>query len=72
MLRGPALRASGLEPAAIEAIAFELQPLSLARVAIGANERLSGAPVAELVRRHAAGQQLERMPIAMACVTSRK
>lgn len=67
-----ALRASGLEPAAIEAIALELQPLSLARLAIGANERLSGAPVAELVRRHAAVQRLERMPIAMACVATSK
>ncbi len=67
-----ALRASGLEPPAIEAIALDFQPLSLARVAIGANERLSGAPVAELVRRHAAVQHLERMPIAMACVACRK
>ncbi len=53
-------------------MALDLQPLSLARVALGADERFSGAPVAELVRRHTAVQQLERMPIAMACVAARK
>ncbi len=67
-----ALRASGLEPAAIEALALGLQPLALARVAFGADERLSGAPLAELVRRHVAVPQLERMPIAMACVAARR
>lgn len=67
-----ALRASGLDAPAIEVIALELQPLALARVAFGADERFSGAPLAELVRRHVAVQQLERMPIAMACVAARK
>jgi NTE family protein len=67
-----ALRASGLDAPAIEAIALELQPWSMARVAVGADERFSGAPVAELVRRHAAVQRLESMPIAMACVACRK
>jgi NTE family protein len=41
-------------------------------VALGADERFSGAPVAELVRRHVVVQQLERMPIAMACVAARR
>ena len=67
-----ALRASGLDAPAIEAIALELQPLSLARVALGTDERFSGAPLAELVRRHVAVQRLERMPIAMACVAAMK
>jgi NTE family protein len=67
-----ALRASGLDAPAIETLALELQPLALARVALGADERFSGAPLAELVRRHVVVQQLERMPIAMACVASRK
>jgi NTE family protein len=67
-----ALRASGIEPRAIEAMALELQPWSLARVAVGAEERFSGAPVAELARRHAGVQRLERMPIAMACVAARR
>ena len=67
-----AMRASGVPAPAIEAIALDLQPWSLARVAIGAEERLSGGPVAELARRHSAVQQLERMPIAMACVACRK
>jgi NTE family protein len=66
------LRASGVAAPAIEAIALDLQPLAMARVALGADERFSGAPLAELVRRHVAVQQLERMPIAMACVASRK
>jgi NTE family protein len=67
-----ALRASGLAPAAIESLALDLQPLSLARIAIGAQESLSGAPLAELVRQHAAVQRIERMPIAMACVAARQ
>jgi NTE family protein len=53
-------------------MALELQPWSLARVAVGAEERFSGAPVAELARRHAGVQRLERMPIAMACVAARR
>ncbi len=67
-----ALRASGLAAPAIESIALELQPWSLARWAVGADQRFSGGPVAELARRHAAVQRLERMPIAMACVASRQ
>jgi NTE family protein len=67
-----ALRASGVEPQAIETLALELQPLTLARMAFGADERLSGTPLAELARRHSAVQRLERMPIAMACVAARK
>lgn len=67
-----AMRASGVAAPAIEAIALDLQPWSMARVALGADERLSGAPVAELARRHSAVQRLERMPIAMACVARRK
>jgi NTE family protein len=67
-----ALRASGLPAPAIEAIALELQPWSLARMAFGAEERLSGGPVAELARRHSAVQRLESMPIAMACAACRK
>jgi NTE family protein len=67
-----ALRASGLPAPAIETLALELQPLTMARIAVGAEERFSGAPLAELVRRHVAVQQLERMPIAMACVAAMK
>jgi NTE family protein len=67
-----ALRASGVEPRAIETMALELQPLTLARVAFGADERFSGTPLAELVRRHTAVQRLERMPIALACVAARQ
>jgi NTE family protein len=67
-----ALRASGVEPAAIESLALGLQPLALVRVAFGADERLSGAPLAQLVRQHVAVPRLERMPIAMACVAARR
>jgi NTE family protein len=66
------LRASGVDAPAIEALALALQPMTLARVAFGAEERLSGAPLAELMRRHAAVTQLERMPVAMACVATRR
>jgi NTE family protein len=67
-----ALYASGVSPAAIEAFALDLQPLALARLAIGSSERFSGAPLAELVRRHAAVARLEAMPVPMACVAARQ
>jgi NTE family protein len=66
------LCAAGLSASALESLAMELQPLSLARLAIGQQERLSGAAVAELVRQHAPVSQLEQMPVAMACVAARR
>ncbi len=65
------LFASGLSARAIETLALDLQPLALARLAWGQDERLSGAAIADLVREHAPQTQLERMPLAMACVATR-
>lgn len=66
------LCAAGLSAAALESLAMELQPLSLARLAMGQQERLSGAAVAELVRQYAPVPLLEQMPVAMACVAARR
>lgn len=66
------LCAAGLSAAALESLALELQPMSLARLALGQQERLSGAAVAELVRQHAPVPLLEQMPVAMACVAARR
>lgn len=66
------LRASGMPAGAIETIALHVQPLQLARVAIGQPESLSGAPIAEWVRRDVQVAQLEQMPVAMACVAMRR
>ena len=66
------LRASGRRAQEIEALALDLNVLSFARLAFGTSERYSGAPIAEIVSLHAAEQQLDRMPIAMACVAVRK
>jgi NTE family protein len=44
----------------------------MARLVWSADERFSGAPVADLVRRHANVLLLERSPVAMACVAARK
>jgi NTE family protein len=66
------LCAAGLSAVALESLALELQPLSLARLAIGQQERLSGAAVAELVRQYAPVPLLEQMPVAMACVAARR
>jgi NTE family protein len=49
-----------------------MQPWSLARLALGAAEHLSGTAIAELVRRASPVPLLERMPIAMACVAARR
>lgn len=66
------LRASGLAARVIETVALDLQPLALTRLALGSDERFSGAPLAALVRQHALVSRLERMPIAMACVAARR
>jgi len=66
------LYASGLRAPEIEAVALDVQPLSLARWAVGAEERLSGAAVADLVRQHSRVPLLERMPVPMACVAARR
>ncbi len=66
------LRAAGMRADAIEQLALELQPLNLARLALGGDEKLSGAAVADLVRAQAPVSLLERMPVAMACVAVRR
>ena len=66
------LRASGLSAQSIETLALGLQPLALARVALGSDERFSAAPLAELVRLHSRVRRLEQMPIAMACIAARR
>jgi NTE family protein len=65
------LRASGVSAADIETLALELQPTSMARLAIWSDQRFSGAPVAELVHRYARKRLLEEMPVPMACVATR-
>ena len=66
------LRASGLPMADDESIALDIQPMGMARLALGQAENLSGAPIAELVRREALVPRLEQMPLAMACVATRR
>jgi len=66
------LCAAGLTAREIETLALDLQPWSLARLAIGADERLSGTAVADLVRRASPVAALERMPVAMAIVAARR
>jgi NTE family protein len=66
------LRAAGRSAAEIEYLALTLNPLSVARLAIGSEERLSGAPVAELMREHVPQQRIEQLPIALACVAARR
>lgn len=66
------LYAAGLRAAPLEALALSLQPMGLARVALGAEARLSGSAIAALVRQHSPVQLLERMPVPMACVAARR
>lgn len=66
------LCAAGVSAADLEQWAMDLQALSVARWAVGAEERLSGAAVADLVREKSPVILLERMPIAMACVATRQ
>ena len=66
------LCAAGVSATDLEAFALDLQPLSVARWAVGAEERLSGEAVADLVKSHSPVALLEHMPIAMACVATRQ
>ena len=66
------LCAAGVSAAELEAIALDMQPLSVARWAMGAEERLSGTAVADLVRERSPIALLEQMPTAMACVATRQ
>jgi NTE family protein len=66
------VRASGVAAADIETMALELQLTDMARLAIWSDRRFSGAPVAELVHRYARQRLLEEMPVAMACVATRR
>ncbi len=66
------LYAAGLRAAQLEALALELQPTDLARLAMGSGERLSGVAIADLVRRQSPVPLLERMPVFMACVAARR
>lgn len=66
------LRAAGLAATSIESLALDLQATAMARLALWVDERFSGAPIAEWVRRHAPVRLLERMPVRMACVAVRR
>jgi NTE family protein len=66
------LRAAGRSAADIEYLALTLNPLAVARLAVGGTERLSGAPLAELMREEVPQQRIERLPVALACVAARQ
>ncbi len=65
------LHASGRTASEIEALALDLQPWSLARVALGAEARLSGAAIADFVHEHSRERLLERLRTPMVCVAQR-
>jgi NTE family protein len=79
------LRAAGLSAVQIEKLALELKAFTLARVDLaglfgrwttGKGDRLSAAPIGELVREHARAHareaRIERLPVAFACVAQRR
>ena len=55
----------------IERMALELKPLSLGRLAIGGNVRLSGSAISDMVRGEVNGLLLERMHRPVVCVVAR-
>ena len=65
------LCAAGLSAAAIEALALDLNPLQLARLAPGARERFSGAALRDLVSEMVEGRRLEQLPVPMVCAAQR-
>lgn len=66
------LRAAGLPPTRIEALALDLSPLSMARLAVGVPERFSGAALADWLRSVLPVRRLEALPVPMACVALRQ
>jgi NTE family protein len=65
------LRAAGRSAREIETLALNLMPWGLARMAVGASERLSGSGLAELMREEARHHLLQDLPIPMVCVAQR-
>lgn len=66
-----ALLAGGLPAPEIEALALDLQPMSLARWAPTADERFSGAALRELVAQALPRRRFEDLPLALVCVAQR-
>ncbi len=66
------LWASGCPAQEIETLALGLNPLNLARVALGASERLSGSAVAALVQEHSKQPLLEQLTLPAVCVAHRR
>ncbi len=65
------LRAAGRSAREIETLALDLVPWGLARLAVGASERLSGSGLATLMREEARHRLLQDLPIPMVCVAQR-
>ena len=69
------LLAAGHDAAEIEAMALDLSPVAMARLAVGGRERYSGSPIAELVQAMLlakTGQTLlQGLPTPAACVARR-
>ena len=65
------LRAAGRKGSEIEALALDLQPLALARIALSGPQRLSGGAIAGLLREHCGQTLLQRLPIPAVCVVQR-
>ncbi|MBY0409280.1 MAG: patatin-like phospholipase family protein [Burkholderiaceae bacterium] len=66
------LYAAGLNAGELQTLALKLNPLFLARIALFGEEPLSGAAIADWVRKHCPERLIERMPIALACVAVRQ
>lgn len=66
-----ALCAAGLDAVAIRNLALDLQPLTLARLAPGADERFSGAALRAWLTQQVRGRSLQDLPVPLACVAQR-
>ena len=64
--------ACGKSAGEIEQMALDLQAISLGRIALGANERLSGAAISALIQREVGGKTLDQMPTPVVCVAARR
>ncbi len=67
--------AAGMPAAELEALALDLQPWDLARLAVGQDQRFSGTPVADLVdaqlRARIGNPLLQKLPLTAVCAAQR-
>jgi NTE family protein len=65
------LCAAGRSGQELEALAMDLPPLRIARLAVGSSEMFAGDGVADMIREHSGQRLLQHLPVPAVCVVQR-